>query len=278
MPCQTNNKRSATMPFFDVHTHLHDERIIADIPGILARAEAADVHYMASCATMEDNFQITADLAAQYGPVLPCFGVHPWFLNTLSSCWEQVLGEHLTAHPSGVGETGLDFMTKTMDRELQIRAFSGHLALANDLMRPITIHIRKAWDRLLRILKQHGPLKVPGLIHSYSGSADLVPVLEKYNLFISFSGSVTRPNAKKTIKALAAVPLHRLLFETDTPDIFPTLTEGDSTGKTQLNEPGHVPAIAGIAAERRGIPFEKLARHAYENACVVFDGLLPARQ
>ncbi len=261
------------MNFIDVHTHLHDHRIIDDIPCIINRAESAGLRFLVTCATMEENFEGTRKLSEQYNSVLPCFGVHPWFLDTLSCDWETNLGEWLEKMPSGIGETGLDFMARGADRDLQISVFKAHLALADDLNRPINIHIRKAWDVFIHILKQHGPLRAGGLVHSYSGSADLVRVLVPYNLYISFSGSVTRYNAKKTVRALNAVSLDRILFETDTPDIFPTLDDGGNYAG-RLNEPGFVPAIVKIAAERRGIGFEELAEHGYINGLKLFNPLL----
>lgn len=260
--------------FIDSHCHLHDERIWDQIPQILARAQQAGVQYMVTCATMENNFHQTAELALSYPSVLPCFGIHPWFLDSLSQGWQQTLESFLTQGKAGIGETGLDFMDKTADKELQIQVFLHHLMLANELERPINIHIRKAWDTFLQLLKKNGPLKIPGLVHSYSGSADMIPLLEKYNLYISFSGSVTRLGAKKVVKALKAVSRNRLLLETDTPDIYPTLEQA-LPGVTPLNEPKNLPSIARIAAQRKDQAFETLAIQAYENSLTLFDPLLP---
>ena len=261
------------MNFIDVHTHLHDRRIIADVPGIVERAARMGLRHMVTCATMEENFPDTADLAEAYHGVLPCFGIHPWFLDTLSPGWVDRLGGWLERVPAGVGETGLDFMARGADRDLQLEVFKAHLALATDLRRPINIHIRKAWDALIHLLKAHGPLPGGGLVHSFSGSADLAVLLARYNISVSFSGSVTRPNTKKKIRALRAASLDRILFETDTPDIFPTLDKGqldkieaENGPGTGLNEPRFVPAIVEIAARRRGIGFEEMAAHGYNNA------------
>ncbi|WP_022667303.1 TatD family hydrolase [Desulfospira joergensenii] len=262
------------MKYIDSHCHLHDERIQGDIPGILARAEEAGVRYMVSCATMESNFKRTRSLSREYGSILPCYGIHPWFLDSLSDRWEQVLGEQAAPEPCAIGETGLDFMDKAADRDKQIRVFRFHLELANTLGRPVNIHIRKAWDALIQILKKSGPLKTPGLIHSYSGSADLIPVLEKFNLYISFSGSVTRPNAKKVVKAVRAVSKDRILLETDAPDIYPSLDE--PAGSTpRLNEPANLVPIAGAAARIRGMNVEELAETAYDNSLKIFSPVLP---
>lgn len=256
-----------TLQYVDAHCHLHDHRIAKDAPGIVQRAADAGVTRMVTCATMEENFAATNSLADQYNAVFPCYGIHPWFLDSLSPDWQQVLGDQVAATASGVGETGLDFMDKNADRDRQIEVFAGHLSLARDLERPINIHIRKAWDAFIRLLKKTGPLKTPGLVHSFSGSADLAVLLERYNLYISFSGSVTRPGAKKVVHALKAVSQDRYLLETDTPDIYPNIPDPDPHG---LNEPKNLPAIAQIAASRAGVPVPDFVRQAYANALQVF--------
>lgn len=261
------------MNFIDVHTHLHDHRIRADLTGIISRAQKAGVRYMVTCATMEENFKDTARLARENACVLPCFGVHPWFLDTLSHGWKENLGHQLESIPSSVGETGLDFVARGADRDLQIKVFKAHLALAREFNRPVNIHIRKAWDALIHILKKDGPLPSGGLIHSFSGSADLALVLEKFNLHISFSGAVTRPNAKKTAAALNAVSLDRIVFETDTPDIFPSF-KGVKTPHLHLNQPCNLPGIVAIAAGRCNMGFEALAFYGYTNALNLFSPVM----
>ena len=264
--------------FIDVHTHLHDSRIIENALDIVRRAQDAGVETIATCATMEENFGITAQLYEEFACVVPFFGIHPWFLDTLSPDWAKNLGQWLEKIPAGVGETGLDFMGKGTDRDLQVKVFKTHLNLACDLKRPINIHVRKAWDAIVNILKYHGPLAAGGVIHSYSGSADLIPVLEKFNLHISFSGSVTRPNAKKVGLALKAVSLDRIVFETDTPDIVPQFILDAYPGKTPLNEPANVPEIVRVAAERRNMDFQNLAGHGYENSLHLLDSVLGKRE
>jgi len=263
------------MKFIDAHCHLHDSRIISDIPGLQDRAKTAKVHYMVSCATREDNFQLTARLSKEFSAILPCFGIHPWFVGSLTDLWKERLESYLLKYPSGIGETGLDFTDKTCDREKQIKVFQHHLILAGELKRPINIHVRNAWDTFIHTLKKTGKLKVPGLIHSYSGSADMIPLFEKYGLYISFSGSVTNFKAKKVVTALQKVSKERFVLETDSPDIYPYLPEPEAS---RFNEPKNLPAIARIASTRIGMEVEKFSRHAYDNSLKLFHPLLPGKK
>ncbi len=259
------------MQFLDAHCHLHDSRVIADIPWMEKRARLAGVTHMASCATMEENFELTVQLSKDFLSVIPCFGIHPWFIETRSARWKENLLTGLTRVPSGIGETGIDFSDRTANREDQVTVFQYHLELARELGRPVNVHVRKAWDTFVHLIKKMGPLPAGGLIHSYSGSADMIPLFEKFNWHISFSGSVTRFNAKKVVRALQAVSPDRLLLETDSPDIYPSLPGHDIQG---LNEPANLPGIARIAAQRRGIDVAVLAMHVWQNSMQVFSPCL----
>jgi TatD DNase family protein len=230
---------------------------------------------MVSCATMEDNFELTAQLSEEFHPILPCFGIHPWFVGSISDQWKENLEYYLLNYPSGIGETGLDFSDKICDRETQIKVFEYHLMLARQLERPINIHVRNAWDTFIHILKKIGKLKVPGLIHSYSGSADMMPLFEKNGLYISFSGSVTNPKAKKVVTALKGVSKDRFVLETDSPDIYPYLSEAKPC---RLNEPKNLPVIAQIASKRIGMTMEAFSNHAYENSLSIFHRVLEEKK
>lgn len=261
--------------FIDSHCHLHDARILSDLPEIEERARAVNVQYMVSCATMEENFELTARLSRHYPSVLPCFGIHPWFVNTVSENWKDLLENYLLAYPSGIGETGIDFTNKTWDRDAQIKVFEHHLMLARELERPVNIHVRKAWDTFIHLLKKMGKLKTPGVIHSYSGSADMIPLFESYGLYISFSGSVTNPGAKKVVGALKTVSNEHFVLETDAPDIYPYIPEPSDD---RLNEPKNLPVIAQIASLRVGMEFKAFAHHAFQNSLNVFSPLLKGKK
>lgn len=259
------------MIFFDSHCHLHDPRIIHTVPDILDRSAGAGVAAMVTCATKEDNFTVTADLSKTYQGVVPGFGIHPWFVDSLSLQWKERLETALLSMPSGVGEIGLDFTDKKTDRDRQVEVFEYQLKLACEMNRPVTIHVRKAWDALFHILKQFGKFDISGLIHSYSGSADMIPALEKYGLFISFSGAITHPDSKKGVQALKVVSPDRFVLETDSPDILPLFLRQKNK---VLNEPAHLPAIAEIVARRLGQDLDSFCMKAYENSLILFESIL----
>ncbi len=274
------------MEFIDSHCHLHDSRIIFDIQSLTSRAKENKVKKMVTCATMEENFEITAQLSKMNPSILPNFGIHPWFIEGVSNQWKNNLEHYLESHLSGVGETGIDFTDKTADRDKQIQVFEYHLSLAKDLKRPINIHVRKAWDTFIHIIKRFGKFKVPGLIHSYSGSADMIPLFERFGLYISFSGSVTNPSSKKVKKALVAVSKDRFVNETDSRDIYLNLVNennSDENGASnndrdnKLNEPGNLPAIAKIASQEINQPYDMFCQNAYRNSKKLFDPIIENR-
>ena len=266
---------TAAMPLIDVHCHLHDSRLISRLDAILRRARNCGVAAAVSCATAPENWDTTARICRDHRRVIPFFGIHPWFVDHASGDWATDLADRLSATPSGMGEIGLDFMDKEADREIQAGVFETQIDLARQMKRVVNIHVRKAWDDLVHLFKRTGPLTVPGLVHSYSGSADLVPVLEKFNLYISFSGAVTRPNAKKAVRALAAVSQDRFVLETDSPDLCPSLEKPFPGGRSGLNEPANLPAIARIAARLKGMDEKRFLQHAFENSLALLGDLVP---
>ncbi|MCF6248373.1 MAG: TatD family hydrolase [Desulfobacula sp.] len=268
------------MQYIDSHCHLHDSRINQNLGPIIVRAKRAGVRYTASCSTMEENFELTAQISQQYPSILPFFGIHPWFVDTISSDWKQTLETYLTTIPSGIGETGIDFTDKSANQDLQLGVFKYHLSLAKELELPINIHVRKAWDTFIHVLKKFGKFRTPGMIHSYSGSADMIPIFEKAGFYISFSGSVTNPGAKKVVSALKKVSQDRFVLETDTPDIYPYIEQSDSQGfqLNRLNEPANIPAIAQIASSRIGLDCEAFCENVYQNSKTLFLSIFEKRE
>jgi len=230
----------------------------------MRRSIASGVTHMVCCGVQESDWHGVSSLAARYPGVFPAFGLHPWFISSRSPDWLDRVEQLLKTTGAAVGEIGLDRSISPRNDEDQMSVFISQLNLAKEYKRPVNIHCRKAFGLLADALKENGGLPHGGVIHSYSGSADMVSVFEKSGAYISFSGSLTRPRNQKVRKAARVVSLERLLIETDTPDILPT---GAPQG---LNEPTHVHLVLKTLAQLREESIDVLANATFENAIRLF--------
>ena len=190
------------------------------------------------------------------------FGAHPQVVPVLDDDEWGALGDgRLAAALAGavaVGECGLD--RKTGDHDAQERALRLQIAVARELRLPLLVHVLGAHDVAPRILRDAGAAAVGGILHSYSGPAELVPVYRDLGFGFSFAGPVTYRNARRPLEAARAVPDELLLAETDAPDQAP---EGHRGGRC---EPAMVAdVIAGLAAAR-GVSAEAIATLTTANA------------
>ncbi|MBF0258230.1 MAG: TatD family hydrolase [Desulfamplus sp.] len=273
--------------FFDAHSHLQEPEIMWDIEGIMDRWQQNRGKTIVCCGTKESDWKALANIALQYRNVLPSFGVHPWFVENVSTKWFDSLDSYLDLKFQGrtpfIGEIGLDHIIKNVNRETQEVIFKTQIGMARERNIPVSIHIRKGWDTLIKILKHTGPLREGGVIHSYSGSADMVPLLEKYGLYISFSGSVTHPDNKKVKKSLKAVSPDRLLIETDSPAILPhhianrdelhefkEFIQSQKLYEMGLNEPCNIFLVALAVSRILGTPLSETARTTAVNGETLF--------
>ena len=130
--------------------------------------------------------------------MIPAFGLHPWYIDGRSEKWLFRLEEMLRSFPSAaVGEIGLDHAIDRVNNSGQLDVFSAQIDLAARYKRPVSIHCRKAWGDLISVFEERDHVFQGGVIHSYSGSAELVDRLENLGFYISFSGSVTFKRNRK---------------------------------------------------------------------------------
>lgn len=231
----------------DTHCHLDVAAFDADRDAAIARAAAAGVVGMLVPAIRPRTWGKLAELAHRHaGAGVRCaFGIHPQVVPELDA--EELAGD-LTARlveaaqgAIAIGECGLD--GGTGERELQEQIFRAHVRAARATGKPLVIHVLRAHDAAPRILRDEGP--VAGVLHSYSGGADLVPVYRDLGLAFSFAGPVTYANARRPTAAARAIPDELLLAETDAPDQAPHPHRGGRS------EPAFVAdVIAGLAAAR----------------------------
>lgn len=251
------------MPLCDSHNHVHLAGDASRIEALLGRSRLAGVERMACTSTEPEDWAKVASLAQAHPEIIPCFGVHPWFVDRLQENWLRDLERVLRNSRSCVGEIGLDRAAKDKDFAVQERVFSQQYALAEQLARPAMIHCVKAWDILLAYLK-HKTTAAPFLLHAYGGGADMVPGLAKLGAYFSFGGHVAEEKRRKLRKAFLAVPKDRLLFETDCPP-------EDKDCKEWFAEPSGVKTVVDLAAKVLDMPPAELADTAWDNSKRFFD-------
>jgi len=264
----------ALMKLFDSHCHLHDERLRPILPAVFERARTAGVAGMLNCGCTEADWPEVQALATARPEIIPAYGLHPWYLGERSACWRDTLARLLESDPrAAVGEVGLDHALEERNDAEQRAVFLDSLALARDFRRPVSVHCRRAWAALIECLGRVGQLPAGLVIHSYSGSVELVEPLARSGARFSFSGSITYPANRRGRRAAAAVPLELLLVETDSPDIPPYFGDKSDGGKKEaepLNEPANLPLVIRTIAGIRGMTPEALAQRVWENSRELF--------
>ena len=160
-----------------------------------------------------------------------------------------------------VGEIGLDYYWYTVPKDVQIKAFERQLVLANELDLPVIVHDREAHADTMMLLQKHRPR---GVLHCFSGSVETMQEAVKLGFYIGLGGAVTFKNAKKPLAVAAAVPLDRLLLETDCPYMAPVPFRG------KRNDSSLIAYVAETIAAVRGMEPQVLIDQCRENADRLF--------
>jgi TatD DNase family protein len=257
-------------PFLvDSHAHLELEPLVTEAQAVIQRASAAGVVYVVTVGIDFDDAKRALALADRFERVFACVGFHPH--NAKEADDEALLKmEALAHHPKvvGYGEIGLDFFRNLSPRDRQCEVFARQLALAQELAKPVVIHLRDAYPQGLDMLEQASPFPAGGIIHCFSGTeADAQRALD-LGFHISIPGTVTYKKNDALRSAVRSVPADRLLLETDCPFLAPEPLRGKD------NEPAYIVHTARRVAEVRGVSFEEICRITTVNAVKVF-GLPP---
>ena len=247
--------------FVDSHCHLNYKGLVEDQQGVLARARAAGVSRMLNISTRASEWDAVIAVAERESDVMASVGIHPHEADVHPDVETATLVEK-AAHPRviGIGESGLDYYYDHSDRARQRESFRNHVAAARETQLPLIVHTRDAEDDTWEILSEEmGRGAYPALIHCFTASQDFAEKVLSLGLYISISGIVTFRNAKALQEAAKAVPLDRLLIETDSPFLAPVPHRGRPC------EPAFVADTARFLAELRGEPVETLAEATSAN-------------
>ena len=252
------------MPIFDSHAHYLDTRFDDDRDSLLASLfDSSTVCGIIENSTTAATAKRAVELAHRFPSVWAAVGIHPEEAATVTDADLAVI-EQLAADEKAVaiGEIGLDYhYEEYCPRDVQKRWFTAQLELANRLSMPVVVHDREAHEDVLSLLQAHRPA---GVVHCFSGSVETAREIIKLGMYIGIGGVVTFKNARKTVEVAAALPLDRLLLETDAPYLAPVPHRGHRCDSSMIRY------TAETIAALRGISTEDLLDITAQNARTLF--------
>ena len=261
------------MRLIDTHSHIHDDAFDADRDAVIERARAAGVEIILTLGVDAADSRRALALAERYDCVLAAVGIHPH--DAAEATEEDLDGlEELARHPrvAAIGEIGLDFYRNLSPREAQLRVLRRQLETAGRIDKPVAVHARDAEPDMFAVLSEWSgrmggrlrdgrPL---GIMHYFSGDIELASLYSGLGFFISVHTSVTHPRADRLREVARAVPLDRLVVETDSPYGAPQRVRG------KRNEPAYVAEAVAALAALRAVEVTSVAQATADNALRLF--------
>ena len=247
----------------DAHAHLDDRRFADDLDAVVARAAAAGVDRVLSCAEDLASSERNVLIARRHKSVRIAVGVHPhraesWDDDVRAMLDRLARDDHVVA----IGEIGIDLSGRSAPRAAQEAAFLGQLALAKSLGLPVVVHVRDAGPFARELVDRAGGAR--GMVHCFSEGPDEVDEWMQRGFAVSFAGTVTYPKNDALRRAAARASADRILAETDAPYLA---TQGR---RGERNEPAFVlDTLNALAAARHEEPTE-LGRRIAENGRKLF--------
>ena len=245
---------------FDTHAHMDDRAFDDDRAELLAALRSKGIQLLMNPGCSLESSRNAVALANLHDYIYAAVGSHPDVADEVN---EEVLEEYrklckLNSKVKAIGEIGLDYHYEDIPRELQLKAFRLQMELARELDLPVIVHERDAHEDGMTIVKKEFP-SVKGVFHCYSGSAEMARQLVDLGWYIGFTGVLTFKNARKAIETVEAIPLERIVLETDCPYMAPVPFRG------KRNDPGYLYRMAEKLAEIKGLPVEEIHRITVEN-------------
>jgi TatD DNase family protein len=237
---------TAPPELIDSHCHLDFPEFDADRDQVLARARAAGVKGFVNPGTTRQGWGRLLEIAASTPGIHPALGLHPWFMEQHCPRDLKTLAELAAREPIvAIGEIGLDFQLPGHDAEAQLALCKAQLHLARELDLPVILHVRKAHDAMLGLLRKSGV--EGGICHAFNGSLQQAEQYMKRGFLFGFGGMLTYPNAHRLQRLARELPLDHLVLETDAPNMSGARHRGQRNSPEYLLEV--LEALAGIRPE-----------------------------
>ena len=249
-----------TVNYLDSHAHLFSDAFEEDFEEMIARAEEKGVRLLnIMCTEVQEAERAMAYAEKNPDRITVSCGIFPTDVNELDEATREAFyrvmkDERCTC----IGEIGLDYYWERDEamRAKQRELFIEQIELANTLHKPVCVHSRDAMQDTFDILKEH---RCHGLMHSFSGSAEMGREFVKLGYYLSLGGPVTFKNARHSREVVSDMDISYLLSETDSPYMAPEPVRGTR------NEPSNIPYIVAKMAECRGMETEQLAERIEAN-------------
>lgn len=252
---------------FDTHAHYDDEQFDADREELLSGMKAGGVGMIVDAAAAVASWDKILELTEKYPFLYGSVGVHPDEVGDLNEENFARMSELADRKKIvAIGEIGLDYY---WDKEPEVQNaqrywFRRQMELARETNLPVIIHSRDAAADTMEVMKAVHAEEIPGVIHCYSYSREMAQEFIKMGYYIGVGGVVTFKNAKKLKETVEAIPLERILLETDCPYMTPEPHRGTR------NDSSNIPFVIAKIAELKGITAEEVERVTEENAVRLF--------
>ncbi len=247
---------------FDSHAHYDSDAFDGDREELVSALPMQGVCGVINCASDIKTSYTSLELAGKHNFIYAACGVHPHEASDAAEDWLEELKKLLNEPKCvAVGEIGLDYHYDFSPRELQLEFFEKQIILANELDLPIIVHDREAHEDTMELLKKYKP---KGVVHCFSGSAEMAKEVLKLGMYIGLGGAATFKNARKPLEVAAIVPDDKLLIETDCPYMTPVPFRG------QRNDSSYIPYTAEVLASARNTTAQSILDLTKENAIRLF--------
>ena len=247
------------MQLFDTHCHIDVDEFAPDRTEVLADARAAGVSDMLVPAVQRSTWPALIELCSSDPQLHLALGMHPVYLAQHQAQDIQALGDEVArSRPIAIGEIGLDWQLKALDRTRQQALLEAQLEIAQTFHLPVVLHVRKAHDPMLNTLKRFR-LK-GGFCHAFNGSLEQAGRYIDMGFRLGFGGMLTFERSKHLHRLAAGLPLEAMVLETDAPDMTV------ASHQYERNSPAYLPEVLASMAALREMPEDSLAAQTTANA------------
>ena len=250
------------MQLFDTHCHIDVGEFDPDRTRVLDDARAAGVADLLVPAVQRTSWPSLIALCAGDPGLHLALGMHPVYLQQHQPTDVQALHDEVArSRPVAIGEIGLDWQLKDLDRTQQQRLLEAQLDIAQTFRLPVVLHVRKAHDAMLQTLRRfelNG-----GFCHAFNGSLEQAGIYLDMGFRLGFGGMLTFERSTRLHRLAAALPLEAMVLETDAPDMTV------ASHQYQRNSPAYLPEVLGCMAALRKLPPAEVAAVTSANARAV---------